>query len=51
MYTWTSEVPMTSAVWISKYTNKYVGVLKVWIADDFDDIPEEIAEAFGVNDQ
>ena len=24
---------------------------KVWIADDFDDIPDEIAEAFGINDK
>ena len=24
---------------------------KVWIADDFDDIPEEIVEAFGINDK
>ena len=24
---------------------------KVWIADDFDDIPEEIAKAFGIDDK
>ena len=24
---------------------------KVWIADDFDEIPQEIAEAFGISDK
>jgi antitoxin (DNA-binding transcriptional repressor) of toxin-antitoxin stability system len=24
---------------------------QVWVADDFDKIPEEIAEAFGINDK
>jgi prevent-host-death family protein len=24
---------------------------KVWIADDFDEIPEEIAEAFGIDEE